>query len=67
MKKISKVNVLVLCLLLAVSCCAGALSAFAFNGIKPEENGENLFSLTNTYNCTSYDEATDTVTYDIFR
>ncbi len=65
MKKISKVNVLVLCLLLAVSCCAGALSAFAFNGIKPEENGENLFSLTNTYNCTSYDEATDTMTYDM--
>ena len=57
MKKISKVNVLVLCLLLAISCCAGALSAFAFSGLVAEENGENLFSLTNTYNCTSYDEA----------
>ena len=60
MKKISKVNVLVLCLLLAVSCCAGALSAFAFSGIKPEKNEEDLFSLTNTYNCTSYDEAFET-------
>ena len=57
MKKISRVNVIVLCLLLAISCCAGALSAFAFSGLVAEENGENLFSLTNTYNCTSYDEA----------
>ncbi len=38
MKKISKISVLVLCLLLAISCCAGALSAFAFNGLEPEEN-----------------------------
>lgn len=65
MKRMNKLSVFVLCLLLAVSCCAGALSAFAFSGLVTEENGENLFSLTNTYNCTSYDEATDTVTYDM--
>ena len=41
MKRMNKLSVLALCLLLAVSCCAGALSAFAFSGLVSEENGEN--------------------------